>query len=962
MRVLVLLFCLPFSVFCQNTIGLPDVTNYSKQTYAAGLQSWDIRQDVNGILYLANNEGLLSFDGQYWNLYPLPNKTIVRAVEITADGRIYVGGQDELGYFYPGENGRLVYHSLAALIPQKDKSFGDVWDIVVFQRSIFFRSASRIFRFTGNAVASFSPRNEWGYLGVCNGALYAQDFTAGLMRFEKETWVPLQERTALPLNTPVTAILPAGKDSAVVTTLKNGLFVLSGTAVSKLASLNNPLFENERIYGAATVSTGRVALATNNSGVYITDFKGNIIQHFSRKEGLQNNNVLSIFPDRQGNLWLGLDNGIDMVAYNSAIKQVKPFLLDGSGYANIIYKNRLYAGTSSGLFSVELEDVKDLSFSKGDFVQVNNSRGQIWGLAEINGQLLLGHHEGAFVIRDNTAMPIAPGNGFWNFVPLSATFPAAQVVAGNYKGLALFNYSNGVFGAAAQLPGFEESCRFVAFDGEDNIWVSHPYHGVYKVGRSPGDTGWEHRLYTDKDGLPSTLNNHVYKVKNEMLVASVKGVYVYNRSRNVFEPSPFYQKLLGSQSIRYLKEDAAGNIWFVHEKTLGVIDFSAKEPSIIYLPELNNKMLSGFEFIYPVNQRNIFIGAEKGFFHVNYEKYRQTIPVLQVQVRMVQILGKTDSLLFGGYVKDTGSRQVQDIIPRISNGWKTIRIEFASALFGYQSNLEYSFRLKGFDESWSEWSHRTEKEYTNLPGGSYTFEVKVRNNLGSESAIAAFAFTTLPPWYGTGLAKLFYVVLFAASVLLLFRWQKKKFRAQQARYEAEQQRLQYIHELERSKTESELMALRNEKLEAEINFKNSELASSAMHLVKKGELLSKVKTELSQVMKGSANPEAANELKKMIKTLNEDDHIDQEWEKFAHHFDKVHSDFVLQLKEKHPTITPNELKLCAYLRMNLSTKEIAQLMNISVRGVEISRYRLRKKLGITSETSLFDYLINMGSK
>jgi DNA-binding CsgD family transcriptional regulator len=165
--------------------------------------------------------------------------------------------------------------------------------------------------------------------------------------------------------------------------------------------------------------------------------------------------------------------------------------------------------------------------------------------------------------------------------------------------------------------------------------------------------------------------------------------------------------------------------------------------------------------------------------------------------------------------------------------------------------------------------------------------------------------------------------------------------------------------LEINKTESEIVVLRNENLEAEINFKNSELASSAMHLVKKGELLTKIKTELTHVMKGFDNPQAIAEIKKMIKTLGEDDNIDKEWESFTKHFDKVHSNFIEDLKEKHPAITGNELKLCAYLRMNLSTKEIAQLMNISVRGVEISRYRLRKKLGIASEINLFNYLIGV---
>lgn len=103
MKRLLLLLFLPMSVLGQNTIGFPEVLNYSRQEYLGGLQNWDIRQDKNGLIYVANNEGLLSFDGKYWSLYPLPNKTIVRSVEIGADQKIYVGGQDELGYFAPGK-------------------------------------------------------------------------------------------------------------------------------------------------------------------------------------------------------------------------------------------------------------------------------------------------------------------------------------------------------------------------------------------------------------------------------------------------------------------------------------------------------------------------------------------------------------------------------------------------------------------------------------------------------------------------------------------------------------------------------------------------------------------------------------------------------------------------------------------------------------------------------------------
>lgn len=950
---------LPLSGFCQNTIGLPEVVNYYKESYNAGLQNWDIRQDKNGIIYFANNEGLLSFDGKYWNIYPLPNRTIVRSVEIGPDNRIYVGGQDELGYFSPASNGQLTYHSLTEKIPASNRSFGDVWDIVSVNQSVFFRSLNKIFRFSNESATVFPAPQEWTYLGLCNGQLYAHDYKTGLMVFKNNIWSPVAPDSELPANDPVTSILPAQGAEAVVTTLKNGLFRMGQDGIRKIRSANASLFETDRIYAATTINEEWIALATNNRGVYITDLNGNIIQRFSKTEQLQNNNVLSIFLDNQRNLWLGLDNGIDFIAYNSPIKHINPLLLDASGYTAIIHRNQLFAGTSNGLYKVPLQPLKDLSFSQGSFTAVEGARGQVWGLSEINNQLLMGHHEGAFLIDGNSAKPISQKQGFWNFVPMTAMFPIGQIVAGHYKGLSFFDFGNEQFVSSVDVPSFNESSRFVAIDQKKHIWVSHPYHGIFQIIKNDDGT-FSTFAYNNKNGLPSTLNNHIYAIRNEILAATEKGVYAFNRDKNKFEAAAFYQKLLGSGGIRYLKEDASGNIWFIRDKTLGVLDMSEKEPRLIDLPEVQNKMLSGFEFIYPVDDNNVFLGGEKGFYHINYAKYRETLPTLQVHVRSVRITGSKDSVLFGGYFGSVNDKQVQDkkAIPSIHPSWKNIRIAFASSLFGYQANLEYSFRLKGFDENWSDWSKRNEKEYTNLPNGYYTFEVKMRNNLGNESPVTTYSFRVLPDWYQSAWAIAAYVLAGLAIIVLYYRWQRKKFLLQQLKFEEEQKKLQYIHDLELNKTESELVALRNEKLEADIGFKNSELASSAMHLVKKGEILHNIREELAQLIKRIDNEHAITELKKLIKTLSEDENIDKEWENFAKHFDTVHSDFVIRLKEKHPTISGNEMKLCAYLRMNLSTKEIAQLMNISVRGVEISRYRLRKKLGIPTEVSLFDYLIN----
>ena len=222
------------------------------------------RIKVASSTYIANNEGLLSFDGTYWKLYPLPNKTIVRSAEIAGDNKIYAGGQDELGFFAPGSNGKLAYNSLTWLIPGKDRIFGDVWDIVSFNKDIFFRSPNKIFKFTNGSFRVYNAPAEWFFMGMCNGHLYAHDVKNGLFVFENETWSPLPVRSELPSNDLITAILPINKDSVLITTLKNGLFILSGNIITKLKTGNNSLFEKERIYAATKINRDWIALATNN--------------------------------------------------------------------------------------------------------------------------------------------------------------------------------------------------------------------------------------------------------------------------------------------------------------------------------------------------------------------------------------------------------------------------------------------------------------------------------------------------------------------------------------------------------------------------------------------------------------------------------------------------------------------------------------------------------------------------
>jgi flagellar biogenesis protein FliO len=231
--------------------------------------------------------------------------------------------------------------------------------------------------------------------------------------------------------------------------------------------------------------------------------------------------------------------------------------------------------------------------------------------------------------------------------------------------------------------------------------------------------------------------------------------------------------------------------------------------------------------------------------------------------------------------------------------------------------------------------------------------VKAYDNLGNESEPVSYSFVIKPAWYKTIWAYLFYVALFLALIYLVYKWQIRKFTRQQLRFEEEQKRLQYIHQLEVEKNEKEIIQLQNEKLVNEVIYKNKELADVSMHLVERSDALIKVKDELQRLHKKTGGN---HDVKRAIELVNEIEKNNSNWEQFAAHFDEINNDFIKKLKTRFPGLTSTDLKVCTYLQLKLATKEIAQLMNISIRGVEISRYRLRKKLQLSTGQTLNDFL------
>lgn len=946
-----------FIANAQQNIGKPNIINYFHTEIGAGSQTWQIKQDRIGTLYFANNSGLLTYNGREWKLFRLPNKTIVRSIYIAKDDKIYVGGQGEIGYFAVNDKGFLQYKSLNILIPPKASLFEDVWNVTEFKNEIYFNASKYIFKYDLKNKIAVIPNKEnrlWASLNTANNKLFIQN---GL-----RTLIVYNDNSGIELNNPeivtnlITSLIPISKDTLLISTLYNGLFYIVHNEPKRFKIAQEII--DSRIFTTTVIDKNTIAIGTVSNGVYFIDNSGQIIKHFSTKNGLQNNNILSLKNDSNGNLWVGMDEGLAIIDYNSAIQTISPTEVLSPCYTASYFKGKLYIGTSDGLYSATLTKPAsvDLATIKASFNKMQNLGRQVWNIQTLNDRLLMGHHDGAYEIVDSRAHRIGNnyvGSWIYRKIPVNNL-----IVTGSYNGLKAysFNAKNIKEDTSFTNKNINESLRFIEVDSAHQvIWASHPYRGVYQLSMMPGFKSISSiRLFTPKGGLPSSLNNFVFKLSNEIVFTTENGIYEFDYTKNLFIKSVKYDPLFKNHLVKFLVLDAKGRIWFATENRMGVVDNN----TLTYLPEFDNKLIAGFENINPINDENILIGSYKGILHLNYTKYKKERSKTKCILNKVVAIGKYDSLLYAGYFTENEmitEQQPKNMVYRMSSRFNSFHFEYGSNAYNSDEKTVYSYKLQGFDDGWSAWSTKKDKDYTNLPYGKYTFWVKAGDS-GNQSEPIFYSFEILPKWYQTQIAYVTYLLLFVSVVYWINDLQKRRLKRQKEKFLAEQSHLKYVHELELEHNENVIVQLKNERLETEMAYKNKELASTTMHLYKRGRLLGKIKEDITNATKKLVTKDEKSDFIKLMKLIDFEEKQDNDWDQFAIHFDDVHNKFLQKLKSAYPDLSSTDMKVCAYLKMNLSSKEIAQLLNISLKGVEIARYRLRKKLRLHPDVNLTAFI------
>ncbi|MCK4662583.1 MAG: PAS domain S-box protein [Bacteroidales bacterium] len=764
--------------FAQTTYeqGLPFIQNYNDKDYHLSTnQTWAILQDQRGVMYFGNTNGILEFDGTNWRLIEIPNKSSVRSMGMDSKGRIYVGAKSEFGYIEADTTGTMQYISLLGKVPEKHRNFEDVWETFVLNKQVVFRTNYSIYILKDNKINILKSCNKF-HAGFCvNNQFYVREWEKGLLSLINDSLkiVPQSEQFA---NERIYAMLPYENNKILIATRTKGIFIYTknmGFIKPKgFKDVDNFLIKNH-IYCGAKLNNDFFILSTIQGGIIIIDKYGSITRYINKKSGLQDNTILSIYTDSQKNIWAGLNNGISYIIINS------PFTfynekngLNSTVNTAIVFQNRLFAGTYLGLFCKDQEN---------NFIMLRNTKGTCWFLDEIKNKLYCAHYEGILKINEDITKNIAAIGTTWNFTEFSGH--NGFVIAGTKNGLTLLEHKNGKLTLKHKIKGFDESSRYIQQDSLGNIWISHLNKGVYRLKLSEYlDSLTEMNFYNSENGLPANTNNFVFKIieKNQsssIVFGTEKGIYQYNSHTNQFIPDEKFNILLNNKGfIDKFVQDDKGNIYFQQGYEKGVLLLQTDGTyKLERTPFLKFKGLY-IENISIIDTTTILFCSKDGIIHYNSSiksDFDISYPTL------IRHVFANDSLIFGG------AKIISNVI-KLPYKLNALKFAYSALFYEDHDKTQYSYYLKGFDpeySGWSEWSIKTEKEYTNLHEGNYCFKVKAKNIFDVISNEAVYRFTIYPPWYRTIYMYIIYGLLFIFLLFICIKLYTRRLKAANIRLE-----------------------------------------------------------------------------------------------------------------------------------------------------------------------------------
>lgn len=759
---------------------MPFMTYYSPEQYDAHPQNRAIVQDLRGIMYFGNNDGVLEFDGIQWRLISIgPKSPLVRSLDIDEKGRVYVGAQRELGYLKPDADGAMTYHSLIEEIPQKDRIFKDVWKTFCTKEGVYFVTHSAVFRWDGQQMkiwqldVSLIP--QYGF--YVNDQLFLLQKGKGLVVLKNDTFELVEDGEYF-ANERIYAMLPTPNDDFIwIGTRKQGLFICKNNqCLPKKSQADAFLTENQLHHGCVLPNGNGYALATLRGGIALLDAEGNFREVINKSLGLANQQAYYVYPDRENGLWMALDNGIARIELESPLSYFPESKTIGNINDIVRHNERLYMATSQGLFYLQTDGI-NASTSLPISPKIQTVKGlfnECSALYSYEDALLIGTAGGIFALKNGNLSPIEQGTTIFCFF---APSPKSNVLyAGAEDGLIKLQLEEGKWAIQTNVAEITSEIHSITNTPDGALWLGTKYQNILRLHKG------EVEELGVRNGLNTLNNNAVFYAGNMLLASTVEGVFTFDEKTNSFKIGSYLGKSFeGAKShIGVLATDPMGNIW-VHTKAENGIAMQQENGTFRWQQAPFNRIPKAeIRCIYPEQNGTIWIGGANGLVRIDADYDKDYTPYYSTIVRAVKA---NEQVLFKGVFYDDQAYptlyQNPVTCPKISFKNNDVRFDFAAPAYNAPDRLQFSHLLEGYEKYWSLWNTEKFKEYTNLSPGAYRFQVKSKNVYGYESEIGSYAFVIATPWYQTWAAYLTYSLLFISAIALFTTWRTRRLRQQQ---------------------------------------------------------------------------------------------------------------------------------------------------------------------------------------
>lgn len=683
-------------------------------------------------------------------------------------------------------------------------------------------------------------------------------------------------------------------NSLRIITKDKGIFEWNNGRLTPLQLEVSSMLIKNKVFSFITLGKQYYAFGTILDGIYITDLNGKIIQHINKSKGLPNNTVLCMHYQKNGKLWLGLDYGISSVDIKNDITYFYSQDDDFGTGYTAAFKDDTFFLGSNQ--GLYFTDWNEMGNPRsGTFLQmIEGSEGQVWTLKNIDGNLYCGHDKGLFILEKNSLKKVNNEYGVSAITPFRKNY----VLTGNYSGIFVYKKENNILKFIKKMNLIVGAVSQIEVENDHTIWINIPNYGILRTTIDASFNAVNRQIFPDsnfKGNLP-----HLYKIKEKIKIFTSSEQYDFNHQNNKFFPA--------SEKVQ--------------------------------LPVINGK-LPGFYIPQKLSAEYNFFPIYNGFAleKLNFQdKNRFSSRLIFTKAQMFNNMGNFDL------------EENQKLPYRFNN----LRFVFS---LPNEGGVEYQYFLDGFSKDWSVWNSENKIEFLGLKEGTYSFLVKAK--IGNQiSDIKTFTFRINPPWYRSLYSYAAYLLIIAGFFYSLKKYQENKLKKQKLellkkeqnalREQAEKHRQEMFFEKQRQ--------LENEKnnLKEEIKNKTIELATKAKEDEDKNRLLSTINEKILEI---ENNPNISKirlgEIRRTLKTyLETDDHT------FEIQMDELHQEFFKAMRKKFPNLSIYDLRLCAYLKIGLNSKEMADIFQVLPSSINVSRSRLRKKLGLKPEDDLFDFLNN----